>query len=146
MAHGGIRYLENGEFRLVNEALHERNRMLRNAPHYVKPLPTTIPIFKRFSGFLNALSGLDDRRPDFRALPIVGMAMIGREIRRGTARFPDAAKAARRCAGAGTSPCFGRRSGPNLPAHEGQPATVAGTTVDANALLPAQRTGAQPSC
>lgn len=54
MAHGGIRYLENGEFRLVKEALRERNRMLRNAPHYVKPLPTTIPIFKRFSGFLNA--------------------------------------------------------------------------------------------
>src|SRR5262245_40486323 len=43
MAHGGIRYLENGEFRLVKEALHERNRLLRNAPHYVKPLPTTIP-------------------------------------------------------------------------------------------------------
>ncbi len=54
MVHGGIRYLENGEFRLVNEALHERNRLLLNAPHYVKPLPTTIPIFKRFSGLLNA--------------------------------------------------------------------------------------------
>ena len=54
MAHGGIRYLENGEFRLVREAVQERNRMLENAPHVVKPLPTTIPIFKRFSGILNA--------------------------------------------------------------------------------------------
>jgi len=54
MAHGGIRYLENGEFRLVREAVGERNRMLENAPHVVKPLPTTIPIFKRFSGILNA--------------------------------------------------------------------------------------------
>lgn len=54
MAHGGIRYLENGEFRLVREAVHERNRLLQNAPHIVKPLPTTIPIFKRFSGLLNA--------------------------------------------------------------------------------------------
>src|SRR5215217_2133784 len=54
MAHGGIRYLENGEFRLVREAVQERNRLLQNAPHYVKPLPTTIPIFKRFSGLLNA--------------------------------------------------------------------------------------------
>ena len=54
MVHGGIRYLENGEFRLVREAVHERNRLLKNAPHYVKPLPTTIPIFKRFSGLLNA--------------------------------------------------------------------------------------------
>lgn len=54
MAHGGIRYLENGEFRLVREAVQERNRLLQNAPHLVKPLPTTIPIFKRFSGLLNA--------------------------------------------------------------------------------------------
>ena len=54
MAHGGIRYLENGEFRLVREAVQERNRMLQNIPHLVKPLPTTIPIFKRFSGLLNA--------------------------------------------------------------------------------------------
>lgn len=54
MAHGGIRYLENGEFRLVREAVQERNRLLQNAPHIVKPLPTTIPIFKRFSGLLNA--------------------------------------------------------------------------------------------
>ncbi len=54
MAHGGIRYLENGEFRLVKEAVQERNRMLKNAPHIVRPLPTTIPIFKIFSGLLNA--------------------------------------------------------------------------------------------
>ncbi len=54
MAHGGIRYLENGEFRLVREAVRERNRMIQNAPHIVKPLPTTVPMFKYFSGLLNA--------------------------------------------------------------------------------------------
>jgi glycerol-3-phosphate dehydrogenase len=54
MAHGGIRYLENGEFRLVQEAVRERNRMIENAPHLVRPLPTTIPIFKIWSGLLNA--------------------------------------------------------------------------------------------
>ena len=54
MAHGGIRYLENGEFRLVREAVQERNRMIQNAPALVKPLPTTIPMFKLFSGLLNA--------------------------------------------------------------------------------------------
>jgi glycerol-3-phosphate dehydrogenase len=54
MAHGGIRYLENGEFRLVREAVRERNRLIQNAPHLVKPLPTTIPMFKHFSGLLNA--------------------------------------------------------------------------------------------
>lgn len=54
MVHGGIRYLENGEFRLVKEAVVERNRLLKNAPHYVKPLRTTIPIFSTFSGILAA--------------------------------------------------------------------------------------------
>ncbi|WP_460985768.1 glycerol-3-phosphate dehydrogenase/oxidase [Sinomonas halotolerans] len=54
MIHGGIRYLENGEFRLVHESVVERNRLLRIAPHYVKPLQTTIPVFSTFSGILNA--------------------------------------------------------------------------------------------
>jgi glycerol-3-phosphate dehydrogenase len=54
MIHGGIRYLENGEFRLVAEAVTERNALLRTAPHYVRPLQTTIPIFTTFSGVLSA--------------------------------------------------------------------------------------------
>jgi glycerol-3-phosphate dehydrogenase len=54
MIHGGLRYLENGEFRLVNEALQERDRLLENAPHAVKPLPTTIPIVRRWSGIWNS--------------------------------------------------------------------------------------------
>ena len=54
MIHGGIRYLENGEVRLVRESLTERNRLLDNAPHYVKPLGTTIPIFSTFSGIVSA--------------------------------------------------------------------------------------------
>ncbi|WP_053353282.1 glycerol-3-phosphate dehydrogenase/oxidase [Leucobacter musarum] len=54
MVHGGVRYLENGEFRLVQEAVTERNRLLRTAPHYVRPLKTTIPIFSTFSGILSA--------------------------------------------------------------------------------------------
>lgn len=54
MVHGGVRYLENGEFRLVKESLQERNRLLNNAPHCVTPLKTTIPIFSVFSGVLSA--------------------------------------------------------------------------------------------
>lgn len=54
MIHGGIRYLENGEFRLVRESVQERNGLLRIAPHYVKPLQTTIPIYSTFSGILAA--------------------------------------------------------------------------------------------
>ena len=55
MIHGGLRYLENGEFRLVREAIQERNRLLENAPHLVKPLPTVFPVFRWFSGIFNAL-------------------------------------------------------------------------------------------
>jgi glycerol-3-phosphate dehydrogenase len=54
MIHGGIRYLENGEFRLVRESVHERNMLLRTAPHYVKPLVTTVPIFSTFSGMFTS--------------------------------------------------------------------------------------------
>ncbi|MCE9644488.1 MAG: glycerol-3-phosphate dehydrogenase/oxidase [Chloroflexi bacterium] len=78
MAHGGIRYLENGEFRLVREAVRERNRLIRNAPHIVKPLPTTIPIFKYFSGLLNAplkfLGWLD--KPSERGSVIIKLGLI----------------------------------------------------------------------
>ena len=56
--HGGLRYLENAEFRLVRESLRERNRLFRNAPHYVKPLPTTIPIFNWTSGMVPAVRNL----------------------------------------------------------------------------------------
>ena len=73
MLHGGLRYLENGEFRLVNEALHERDRLLRNAPHYAKPLRTTVPIYRWFSGLLNAplkFLGLLDRPGERGALVI----------------------------------------------------------------------------
>ena len=54
MIHGGIRYLENGEFRLVRESVEERNALVRIAPHYVRPLKTTVPIFSTFSGILSA--------------------------------------------------------------------------------------------
>jgi glycerol-3-phosphate dehydrogenase len=50
--HGGLRYLENGEFRLVRESLRERNLLLNNAPHYIKPLPTTIPLFSWTDGMI----------------------------------------------------------------------------------------------
>jgi glycerol-3-phosphate dehydrogenase len=78
MAHGGIRYLENGEFRLVREAVKERNLMIQNAPHIVSPLPTTIPIFKYFSGMFNAplkfLGWLD--KPSERGSIIIKLGLI----------------------------------------------------------------------
>jgi glycerol-3-phosphate dehydrogenase len=53
MIHGGLRYLENGEIGLVRESLRERDALLRNAPHMVRPLPTTVPIQHVFSGLFN---------------------------------------------------------------------------------------------
>lgn len=45
LIHGGLRYLQQKDFRLVYEALAERQRLLDNAPHLVRPLPFLIPIF-----------------------------------------------------------------------------------------------------
>jgi len=47
MVHGGLRYLQQGDVRLVYEALRERQRLLHNAPHLVTPLPFLIPLFGR---------------------------------------------------------------------------------------------------
>ncbi|MEG3132467.1 glycerol-3-phosphate dehydrogenase/oxidase [Rouxiella sp. T17] len=54
MIHGGLRYLETGEFSLVKESVEERDRLLKNAPHYVAPLRTTVPIDSWSGGLVNA--------------------------------------------------------------------------------------------
>ncbi|MBI4518228.1 MAG: glycerol-3-phosphate dehydrogenase [Deltaproteobacteria bacterium] len=46
LIHGGLRYLEMGDFRLVREACKERDRLRRRlAPHLVKPLPFLFPVY-----------------------------------------------------------------------------------------------------
>ncbi|MBV9654186.1 MAG: glycerol-3-phosphate dehydrogenase/oxidase [Acetobacteraceae bacterium] len=55
LIHGGLKYLETGELRLVSESTLERNLLLRNAPHCVSPLPTIIPIFSWTKGIGAAL-------------------------------------------------------------------------------------------
>jgi glycerol-3-phosphate dehydrogenase len=50
LIHGGLRYLEYGEFDLVRESLAERTRLLRLAPQFVRPLRLFIPIENRFGG------------------------------------------------------------------------------------------------
>ena len=45
LIHGGLRYLQQNEYRLVYENLAERQRLLENAPHLVTPLPFLIPLF-----------------------------------------------------------------------------------------------------
>ena len=43
LIHGGLRYLENYDFRLVREALAERERLLKSAPHVIRPLTFVLP-------------------------------------------------------------------------------------------------------
>src|ERR1043166_6086491 len=45
LAHGGLRYLRNGEIGLVRESLRERAALLRIAPHLVRPLPFLLPLY-----------------------------------------------------------------------------------------------------
>lgn len=46
LIHGGIRYLENMEFKLVFEALSERQKLFKLAPHLVHPLRFMLPLYK----------------------------------------------------------------------------------------------------
>src|SRR5436853_1954745 len=50
LIHGGLRYLEYGDFALVRESLAERTRLLRLAPHLVGPLKLYIPVSNRLGG------------------------------------------------------------------------------------------------
>src|SRR5690606_35056703 len=56
LIHGGLRYLEHGEFDLVRESLAERRRLLKLAPQFVRPLRLVIPVSSRASGFAGAIA------------------------------------------------------------------------------------------
>ena len=56
LVHGGLRYLQQKEFRLVYENLRERQRLLENAPYLVRPLPFLIPLFARNAAMAKALT------------------------------------------------------------------------------------------
>lgn len=63
LVHGGLRYLEQREFRLVYEALAERQRLLENAPHLVSILPFLVPVLRSGGGI------------DHRLAPVLGGAL-----------------------------------------------------------------------
>ncbi len=46
LIHGGVRYLEHGHLHLVFESSHERRSLLRLAPHLVRPLAFTWPVYE----------------------------------------------------------------------------------------------------
>ena len=88
LIHGGLKYLETGEFRLVAESTRERNLLLRNAPHFVKALPTVVPIHSTFGGIVPSIKRFFGRKAKLsdRGLLIVevGLALydwLGRKHR-----------------------------------------------------------------
>src|SRR5688572_7231506 len=58
LIHGGLRYLEYYEFRLVREALREREILLRTAPHIVQPLRFALPHCRGMRPFWMVRAGL----------------------------------------------------------------------------------------
>ncbi len=50
LVHGGVRYLQQGNIKLVTEALHERGILRRNAPHLVKDQSFIVPNYKWWEG------------------------------------------------------------------------------------------------
>lgn len=64
MIHGGIKYLETYEVDLVRESLREREWLLRNAPHLVRPLPFLMPFLR------------GNRRPPW----LLRLGMIGYDV------------------------------------------------------------------
>ncbi|CUI96177.1 glycerol-3-phosphate dehydrogenase/oxidase [Achromobacter xylosoxidans] len=77
MIHGGLRYLESGAFSLVAEATRERNLLLRNAAHLVRPLETVVPLSSRFGGLLGSVLRFAGFRasPGARGLCVVGLGL-----------------------------------------------------------------------
>lgn len=51
LVHGGVRYLQQGNLTLVRDALHERTRLRKNAPHLVHDMPFLIPCRSRWQRF-----------------------------------------------------------------------------------------------
>lgn len=103
LVHGGVRYLEHGHLRLVFESSHERRVLLRIAPHLVRPLPFTWPVYAgarivlwklRAGLLLYDLLALFRNVAPHRGLDAAGIAdaepMLQRAGLRGGARYFDA--------------------------------------------------------
>lgn len=88
LMHGGLKYLETGEFRLVRESLVERNMLLATAPHYVQPLECVVPVKSVWGGvvgsvarFLGIKARLSDRGYAITAAGLTLYDLYGRALR-----------------------------------------------------------------
>jgi glycerol-3-phosphate dehydrogenase len=99
LIHGGLRYLEHREFGLVRESLRERERLLRNAPHLVAPLPLILPLYeesKRGPALIRIGMGLYDALSFDKSLPRHKMLSRAETLRRIPGLDPDGLKAGAR--------------------------------------------------
>ena len=103
LVHGGVRYLEHGHLRLVFESCHERRVLLRLAPHLVRPMQFTWPVYEgdriplwqvRAGLALYDLLALFRNVAPHRGLTIAGVAaaepMLAHHALRGGAQYYDA--------------------------------------------------------
>ncbi len=88
LMHGGLKYLETGEFRLVRESLVERNMLLATAPHYVQPLECVVPVKSVWGGivgsaarFLGIKATIADRGYAITAAGLALYDLYGRALR-----------------------------------------------------------------
>ncbi|REF73232.1 glycerol-3-phosphate dehydrogenase/oxidase [Paracoccus versutus] len=89
LMHGGLKYLETGEFRLVRESLYERNMLLTTAAHLVLPLECLVPVRSHFGGvigsvarFLRIKATIRDRGTLITKLGLALYDLYGRKLRR----------------------------------------------------------------
>src|SRR5918992_409597 len=97
LIHGGLRYLEHFEFGLVRESLRERETLLKIAPHLVRPLAITIPIYKNSKrGPLTVRAGMIayDLLSFDKSLPRHRMLSRAEAIRRAPALNPEGLRGA----------------------------------------------------
>ena len=103
LVHGGVRYLRQGHVGLVLEALRERGRLRRNAPHLVHDLAFVLPCYSRWDK------------------PFYGLGLTAYDLLAGRHRFGRSTVVSRgrgRCAGCRRSAADGLRGG--VVYHDGQ--------------------------
>jgi glycerol-3-phosphate dehydrogenase len=86
LVHGGVRYLGQGDLKLVREALRERALLLRNAPHLAQPLAFLLPVYGARGRWLDQW---------FYGAGLVLYDLLAGERRLGRTQFLGAAEAAR---------------------------------------------------
>ena len=97
LIHGGLRYLEHGEFSLVRESLRERETLFRIAPHLVQPLPLLLPIYAgRRRGPLTVRAGMIayDLLSFNKSLPRHQMLSRGQTLQQAPALNPEGLRGA----------------------------------------------------